>query len=86
MPNTTLSNATYQQALDTTLRLLTTNPSAITASQAVFLRQNADPRDERTARMITAIEELANANETLHRTPGTEMTLKGKSVLERKDV
>jgi hypothetical protein len=86
MPNTPISNATYQQALDTTLRLLTTDPSAITTSQAAFLRQNADPRDERTAAIITAIEALASANQTLWQTAGTNVASELKSAVDEKDV
>jgi hypothetical protein len=62
MPDT-IPNIIFQQKLEEILRLLRFNPSAITASQATFLRQNANPKDERTAAIITAIEAFVGAHQ-----------------------
>lgn len=56
----------FQQEMEKILVKLKNNPSSITTEDARRLSENVEARDEKSARIISAVESFAVANEALH--------------------
>ena len=61
------SQLKLQQEMTEILHKLKNNPSSITTEDARRLSENAEARDERSARIISAVESLAVANVEVHK-------------------